>query len=234
MDESAGFRRVGLPHGRTLTIRRMTQADVGALGELYEGLSLDDRHRRFFSVYHPSQSFLEHYAHTADDRGYGLVAVVRDGEEELVGEASYTLLPSGCGEFAITIARDWRGWLGPYLFDALLEVATTRAVPNLQADVLADNPVMLSLARSRGAVTIERPHLGVVRVAVPAREPVRAPDRAPAGRATSSARAGLDGSATVQAFDHLGQQVAHADGPHRQVVDRRRRNGVGRQNHLDR
>lgn len=157
----------------------MTPADVAPLGELYEGLSFDDRHRRFFSVYHPSRSFLEHYVDTADGKGYGLVAVVSDGTEQLVGEASYTVTASGCGEFAITIAREWRGWLGPYLFDALLEVATVHGVPNLQADVLADNRAMLALARSRGAVTTHRPQLGVVRVAVPASEPVRAPNQTP-------------------------------------------------------
>lgn len=192
MDEDAGFRRVALPHGRVLTVRRMTEADAHGLGELYERLSLDDRHRRFFSAYRPSRSFLEHYASTAGNKGYGLVAVVGNGTEQLVGEASYTLLPSGRGEFAITIAREWRGWLGPYLFDALLEAATAHAVPGLQADILADNAAMLAVARNRGAVTIERPDVGVVRVAIPASEPVRATaeeNRAPslAQRALASA-----------------------------------------------
>ena len=172
MDEALGFRRAVLPHGRVLTVRPMREGDAGALGELYEGLSFDDRHRRFFSAYQPSRSFLAHYA--SAHNGYGLVAVVSNGTEELVGEASYSMLPSGCGEFAITVARRWRGWLGPYLFDALLEAAAARAVPALEADVLAENVAMLALARRRGAVTIERPHLGVVRVSVPACAPARA------------------------------------------------------------
>jgi RimJ/RimL family protein N-acetyltransferase len=181
-DDDPGDRKVVLPDGHTLTIRRMTEADAGALGALYEGLSLDDRHRRFFSVYHPSTSFLHHYAGTPEEKGYGLVALVTNGDERLVGEASYTLLPSGCGEFAITVARDWRGWLGPYLFDAMLDAASELAVPNLEADVLADNEVMLALARSRGGVSVARPYSGVVRVAVPASEAVPHLNRATVGR----------------------------------------------------
>jgi hypothetical protein len=105
VDEDAGFRSVALPQRRVLTVRPMRDRDAEALGKLYEGLSLDDRYRRFFSVYHPTRNFLEHYASTAGEKGYGLVAVVGNGADQLVGEATYTLLPSGCGEFAITIAR---------------------------------------------------------------------------------------------------------------------------------
>jgi hypothetical protein len=74
-------------------------------------------------------------------------------------------------------SRPIGGWLGPYLLDAMLDAASARAVPKLEADVLADNQIMLTLARSRGGVIVRRPHSGVVRVSVPTSEPVRRLDR---------------------------------------------------------
>jgi hypothetical protein len=84
--------------------------------------------------------------------GYGLVAVVRhdDGEEDLVGEAFYGLLPNGDGELSLTVDDTWRGWLGPYLLDALIEQAAQHGVPNLEGDILLTNRPMLALARARG------------------------------------------------------------------------------------
>lgn len=58
------------------------------------------------------------------------MAVISDDGERIVGEAEYILLPGGDGELAITVAPDWRGWLGPYLLDTLLEVAASRGVAN--------------------------------------------------------------------------------------------------------
>lgn len=37
-----------------------------------------------------------------------------------VAETFYEPLSNGDGELEITVATDWRGWLGPFLFVALL------------------------------------------------------------------------------------------------------------------
>ena len=86
----------------------------------------------------------------------GLDAVVSGREERLVAEAGYARLPDGNGEFALTIASGWRGWLGPYLLDALVAAAAARGVPNLQADILLTNVRMLALVKQRGYVTLRR------------------------------------------------------------------------------
>jgi acetyltransferase (GNAT) family protein len=159
----AGTRRTGLPDGRTLVVRAVTPGDVGGLAQLYAGLSVDDVYRRFFSVYHPDRRFFDRVATSADRGGFGLVAVVG---ERIVGEAGYELLQNGDGELAIAVAGEWRGWLGPYLLDALVEAAGARGVAHLEADILVTNAGMLSLIRSRGYATAANDDWATVRVLI--------------------------------------------------------------------
>lgn len=177
-DGEADRRRIPLAGGRTLAIRAVQPADVDALTALYTALDQQDAHRRFFSVFRPERAFFERMTTVEVRGGYGLVATVtrEDGgeelvpeelvPEELVAEAGYTRLPNGDGELAITVAAPWRGWLGPYLLDALLDAAAERGVPNLEADVLVTNGPMLALFRSRGYATIDHPDATVMRVLI--------------------------------------------------------------------
>ncbi len=194
-------RTVPLGHGRALTVRAMRPADVAGLERLYEELSDEDRHRRFFSAFHPGQAFLERWAGVGERGGVGLAAVVADGDsEELVGEVGYDLLPNGDGEFALTVSPRWRGWLGPYLLDALVEEAAERGVPNLEADILLENRSMLALVRHRGYATLDNDDFTVVRVvigthsAIPGWPPVHDRPRVvvevPGGRWAGAAAAG--------------------------------------------
>ena len=160
-----GHRVVTMPGGRTLTIRPTTASDVEGLARLYQGLCSDDVYYRFFSMHLPGRSFFERQARLDESEGCGLVAVL-SGEKRLVGDVGYVLLPDGGGEFALAVAGDWRGWLGPYLLDALVEVAAARGVPNLQADVLPTNHRMLALLRRRGYVRIGNGDYSVLRVAI--------------------------------------------------------------------
>jgi Acetyltransferase (GNAT) domain len=171
---------VSLPDGRTLTIRTVTEADVEGLYRLFEGLGDEDRYYRFFNMSHPSRKWLEKLARAEDDGGYRLVAILSGPEESLVAEAGYAILPDGDGEFALTVAPPWRGWLGPYLLDALVAAATARGVPNLQAEVLLVNVRMLALLARRGYVTLEYDQFSERRVAIDAAQPRRGPrDRGP-------------------------------------------------------
>lgn len=154
-----GARRVELPDGRILVVRAVYEGDIDGLGALYDALTVDELHDRFFSVYHPDRRFLEKVTTIAGRGGYGLVAVASDAHTapakvRLVAEAGYELLPNGDGQLAITVAPDWRGWLGPFLLDALLESAALRDVPNLEADILVTNTPMLTVARARGIATM--------------------------------------------------------------------------------
>lgn len=161
-------RELDLRGGRRLIVRPSTIADVDGLRELFGGLELEDRRRRFFSAYRPDRRFLERLATVPEDEGVQLVAVETgpEGDERVVAEAGYRLLADGDGELAITVARDRRGWLGPYLLDALVEAAARRGVPNLEADVLTGNRQMLALLRWRGDATLDREDFSILRVLI--------------------------------------------------------------------
>jgi hypothetical protein len=161
---------VNLGHGRTLTVRTVTEADADGLDALFEGLSNEDRYYRFFGYSHPGRKFLEQMTRAGKEGGYRLVAEVTGADRGLVAEAGYVLLPDGNGEIALTVSAGWRGWLGPYLLDAVVAAAAARRVPSLQADILVDNARMLALVSHRGCVTLER-DASQVRVAIDAAQP---------------------------------------------------------------
>ncbi len=153
--------------GRLLTIRPAGPEDVDGLLALYRGLDVDDRHRRFFTAAVPPRHTVEVWSRVAERGGVLLVAEPSDSPGEIVAEAGCDLLDNGDGEFALAVAPAWRGWLGPYLFDRLLDAAADAGMPNLEGDILVENGPMLAIARSRGIAYGERVDPGVVRVVVP-------------------------------------------------------------------
>lgn len=175
-----GVRSVDLPDGRRLLVRPPTIDDVPALVALYEGLTPTDRHRRFFSSYHPDEAFVAGLVTRPANRAGMLVVEVVDGDDrEIVAEAEYAVEENGDGELGITVDRRWRGWLAPFLLDALLELAASRGVENLRAEVLVENRPMLALIRSRGYAAVGTGDLCVLdavlatRGGVPSWPPVR-------------------------------------------------------------
>jgi hypothetical protein len=160
---------VSLADGRALTIRTVSRADVDGLDALFEGLCDEDRYRRFFGFSHPGRKFLEQMTRAEEEGGYRLVAVVSGAEDKIVAEAGYAIMPDGNGDFALTVAAGWRGWLGPYLLETLV-AAAARGVPNLQADILFENTQMLTLVASRGYETLHR-QSSELRVAIDAGQP---------------------------------------------------------------
>ncbi len=160
-------RSITLPGSRTLWIRPITPGDAQGLVALYGNLDEEDVYRRFFSGHAPPEEFVEKMTHVAERGGFGLIVLIeeRDGTSQIVAEATYDLLPNGDGELGITVDHTARGWLGPYLLDALVTEAAARGVPNLEADVLVGNRRMLKMLRARGYAVMDH-DLAVVRVAI--------------------------------------------------------------------
>ena len=188
MGQAEGVERtVELTEGRTLVVRETTEADLPQLAELYRSLTSADLHRRFFSAGRPPDSFLPRWFARTRDEGCGLVAVVSDGgvsaggapdggvsaggaaaadRERVVADAGYVMQPNGSGELAITVDPAWRGWLGHFVLDALVEAARERGVDTLEADVLLENREMLALLDARGYATVGHPDWNTVRVVI--------------------------------------------------------------------
>ena len=161
-------RVVELAGGARLVIRPTTAADRDLLHQLFDGLSADDRYRRFFSPFNPPDEFLDRLV-TGDDRGaHQLIAVVqRVGQrDDPVGEAGAWPRPNGNAELGITVRDDSRGWLGPYLLDAIVDVAAAAGIPNLEAEVLMTNRRMLALLKPRGYAAIGHDGYSSARLAI--------------------------------------------------------------------
>ena len=149
-------RHADLGDGTRLVIRRTVAADRALLHELYSGLSKEDRYRRFFSPFEPDDEFLEHLVEGNDHGAHQLIAVIeREGQpDEPVGEAGAWPRPNGNAELGITVESSSRGWLGPYLLDALIEVTGAAGIANLEAEVLLTNRRMLALLQPHGYAAI--------------------------------------------------------------------------------
>jgi hypothetical protein len=155
-----------LPDGRLLVIRRAGADDIDRMVDFYRSLPLEDRYFRFFTGGMPPRA---HFERVVDPSRHGVALVVEvvDGSDvTLVGDACYVPQAHGPGELAVTVAPAWRGWLGAYLLDTLLEMAAANGITTLEAEILVRNRPMLALVRSRGCVTIGDDDLSKVRVAL--------------------------------------------------------------------
>ena len=168
-EPGTALRDILLGGDQHIVVRPVCADDDVMLMDLYEALDAEDRHRRFFCAYRTGLDFYTEMATVADRGGAGLVAVLRGPpptDERIIGEASYSPLPNGDGELGMVVDRRWRGWLGPYLLDALVDTAAANGVPNLEADVLTENRPMLAILRSRGCVMMEHDRWSEVRLLI--------------------------------------------------------------------
>lgn len=151
----------------TLVIRPARAEDVDRIIDFYRSLPLEDRYFRFFTGGMPPRAHFEKTVNVATHGGVALVVEVgEDSESQLVGEACFVPQPDGDGELALTIDPRWRGWLGPFLLDTLLEAAAANGVATLRAEILVGNRPMLALVRARGCATIGDDDLSKARVAL--------------------------------------------------------------------
>ena len=157
---------IDIGRDRTIEIRHTTAADAELICGLYGRLSLEDRHRRFFSAFQPELPWCRDWASVGERGGYGVIAIAHHPDrDEVAGEAGYALRSDGDGDLAVTVAPHWRGWLGSYLVDVLTRHAASNGIDNLQADVLLENRPMLKILHHRGAVSLEH-SLGAVRLTI--------------------------------------------------------------------
>jgi acetyltransferase len=148
-----------LPGGRALRLRPVTPADAAAEQQLFSGMSLDSRHKRFHIGLRQLSPVLLRQLTEVDQRLHlAWVAETLDAQG-LVADARYVMDPArpGQAEFALAVADDWQGLgLGRRLLAHLADHARRHGLRQLYGDVLPENRRMLALLRDLGAHT--RPH----------------------------------------------------------------------------
>jgi GNAT superfamily N-acetyltransferase len=210
--------------GTVLEVREAVADDAPALLTLYERLGPDDTHRRFFSAFHPRLTFVEDWIAVRERGGIVLVAEVVDAGSDgpsIVGEAGYAPVHGrghDVAELAVTVDRAWRGWLGPFLLDVLVEHARAHGIVDLVAEVLTTNCAMLAMLRARGCAFEPHRDMTTVRAVIGTAGPTpvwpthdAGPDGAPPVRLLVE---GSSWSGAIAAED-AGMEVLVCPGPER-------------------
>jgi GNAT superfamily N-acetyltransferase len=156
------IRVLHLPVGGCVTLRPIGPGDAGVLQAYIRGLSPDSRYHRFLgTLYELPPTELDRVIHL--DRKYELALLAEtrvDGAPIVIGEARYSLAPDRLdGEFALSVADDWRGMrLGTLLVADIEYRVTSLGARHLFGDVLRSNEPMIALARKTGFLTADVPH----------------------------------------------------------------------------
>lgn len=204
-------RQVRLPDGREVTVRFAEKSDIDGIEAMYDEMSDEDRYLRFFTPHRPDRSLFEREVAANENGGAALVAEVNeDGTTEIIGDVWYSMLPDGDGEFAIAVAEPWRGWLGAYLLDTLLDLAAERGVSNLQAEILLGNRPMLSIVRRRGSVLMADDGPSVRVVVGSGGRPASWPPRRDRPRVLVE---GCRGTRSIEVANRAGLDVIQCPGP---------------------
>ena len=144
-----------------MTLRPIDPRDAGVLQGYVRRLSPNSRYHRFFgALYELPPAELDRVIHL--DRKYELALIAEtlvDSAPIVIGEARYALAPDRLeGEFALSVADDWRGkGLGTLLMADIECRPTSLGARHLFGDVLRSNEPMKALARKNGFVMTDVP-----------------------------------------------------------------------------
>jgi GNAT superfamily N-acetyltransferase len=147
-------RALHLPDGERVTLRPIGPRDASVLQAYVRGLSPESRYNRFFgALYELPPAELDRVIHL--DRKYELALLAEarvDGAPIAIGEARYALAADRLeGEFALSVADDWRGkGLGTLLMADIECRARSFGAGHLCGEVLRSNQPMKALARKNG------------------------------------------------------------------------------------
>jgi acetyltransferase len=149
---------INLRDGRRLRIRPIRPQDAPALAEMAQRSTPEDLRLRFFAAMRSIPHALAARLSQIDyDREIAMVAIEppqADRVEAIAGVVRVICDPDNIGgEFAILVRSDLKGFgLGYRLMQEMLDWARRRGLIRVEGEVLAENAVMLKLAREFGGV----------------------------------------------------------------------------------
>jgi hypothetical protein len=162
------------PDGTTIVLRPLARTDAVALGALYRHLPSAEWVSRLGVCEGHDRGFAARAASVRERGGRGLLAEVAPPSRErtddrVVGEAHYELITprvgagggaegrrgaGPVGEVVLLVAPEWRDWLGPRLFDAILDLAAAEGLVNVEVDVMGSDTWMRQLLDARAHAVI--------------------------------------------------------------------------------
>ncbi|MBV8403882.1 MAG: bifunctional acetate--CoA ligase family protein/GNAT family N-acetyltransferase, partial [Gammaproteobacteria bacterium] len=156
--------------GRSLLLRPIRPEDTPKHRQFLAQVTPRDLYMRFFTgVRELPEADLAHLTQIDYDRDMAFVAVGRaaTGAEEILGVARACSDPDNhAAEFAVLVRSDLKGaGLGTLLMRKLIRYCRERGTRELCGDVMADNAVMLQLARTLG-FTVRGSEQNIERVAL--------------------------------------------------------------------
>jgi acetyltransferase len=153
-------KKVKIKNGQEVMLRPIRPEDEPLEAEMFEKLSRETIYFRFFGyVPKVSHKFLVHFTHIDYDRELAIVAEIEENGRKMLA-AVVRLVNDALdrsAEFAIVVADPWhRQGLGTILTDYMLDIAKTRGLEKITAEVLATNEVMLGMFDRRGFEIVSR------------------------------------------------------------------------------
>lgn len=140
--------------GQVVSVRPIRPEDAALTLDFFDRLSPESRYFRFMeNLRELPPSLVTRFTQVDYDREMALIALVtKDGVEQQLGSARYTLSADGESvEFALVVDDRWqRSGLGRRLMGALIDCAREKSYRTMVGDVLADNQKMLRLMSSLG------------------------------------------------------------------------------------
>lgn len=168
-----------LDDGEKIFFRPIKPTDEDLLLEMFNSLSPETIHLRFFSTlkYMPKEQ-LQKFTHIDYDEQMAIVALVdQDGRERMVAVGRYNMMEEepDAAEFAIVVQDDHqRRGIGSAVLHHLTHVASLENVQNIVGIIMNENSRMFSaLKRSRLTMTRKMWDRGVTRVDIPIKENVQ-------------------------------------------------------------
>ena len=153
---------ITLPDGSYFIVRAVHQEDEQPLLAFLQGLSLDSRYQRFFSLCPDLARTAQSSTALENGDRFGLVAH-QPGDCRLAAHAGYWVTSPGRAELALAVADRFEGrGLGRTLLAAIAKVAEAHGVGVFEMEVLSVNYAMLGLLGKSGYPVLMRASEGVV------------------------------------------------------------------------
>ncbi len=152
-----------LADGRLGVVRPLRPEDEDAIRSLHERMSDDNLRLRFFNV--SRKAARDYVAHVLVEPS--VLALVAEVEQGVVGLSTAEPTGPGVAEVSVLVADDFHGCgVGTLLLEHLAAFARDRGIWRFEADVLADNHLMLTVMADAKMEVGRHPDRGVVTVSM--------------------------------------------------------------------